>query len=350
MSKFNPYEILDVSKTDDISVIEKKFKRLAVKYHPDKNKSIEAIKIYENLSKAKDILTDPEKKSRYDKYGITDETESREFQEKMQQEMMLKHKLREVVKLNIQISDILNGFTKDIKIKRDIINSKTRKQTYEQLDIKIVFNSTDPFNKPIILKDKGKKYDDICGDLIITFNIQEDSLYKINKSNHNLIITQKISLAQSLCGFETTIKHLVNKPIIIQHDTIIKPNSKYVIKNMGLNIMDDNGILSKSDIEIHFDIKYNLNQEMIEKLKLVFNYTYTKSDTSSNSNIHSLEEYKEPIHNSSPDIRTVFDGIPGFGGMSGMHGMPGMPGMHGMPGMPGMPGMSGQNVQECHMQ
>ena len=106
MSKFNPYEVLDVSKTDDISTIEKKFKKLAVKYHPDKNKDPEAVKIYENMSKAKDILTNPEKKLRYDKYGITDEND-REYQEQMQQEMMIKQKLREIMKITVSINDVL---------------------------------------------------------------------------------------------------------------------------------------------------------------------------------------------------------------------------------------------------
>lgn len=336
MSKFNPYEILDVSKDDDIPTIEKKFKKLAVKYHPDKNKKPEAVQIYENLSKAKDILTDNEKRSRYDKYGITDDTDCREFQEKMQQEMIMKQRLREVIKANVSITDILNGFTNDFKVKREIINSRTRQQSYEHFDIKFVFDKTDPVNKPIIFENKGKKYDDICGDLYLVLNIQDDSTYSINKSNHNLVTTQKISLAQSLCGFEMIIQHTKNKPIIIQYDSVIKPNHIYLIKNMGLNISDDNNIISKSDIEVHFEIVYNLNSEIIEKLKPAFNYAYTKSDRSLNPNIYSLEETKKEPTNT----QTIFEGIPGFGGFPNM-GMPGMPGMHGMPG---------QNVQECHMQ
>ena len=332
MSKFNPYEILEVSKNDDISIIEKKFKKLAVKYHPDKNKDPSAKIIYENLSKAKDILTNPEKKSRYDKYGITDEND-REYQEKMQQEMMIKHKLKEVIKLEVSINDILNGFTKNIKIKRDIINSHLRRQTQETLDINIIYDKSDPLNRPIIFENKGKKYDDNYGDLIIVLNVQSDNTFKINKSNNNLITTQKIILAQSLCGFEMFIPIGKNKPIVIQYDSVIKPGSVYCIKNMGLNIIDDNDILSKSDIEIHFDIQYTINTEIVDKLKTALNYNYIKSDKSLNPNIYSIDEYKEQVKQSNGGLEQLFEGgIPGFG----------MP----MGGMP-MGGMG--NQQECHM-
>ena len=35
----NPYKILDVSNTDSIEIITQKYRKLALKYHPDKNKS-----------------------------------------------------------------------------------------------------------------------------------------------------------------------------------------------------------------------------------------------------------------------------------------------------------------------
>jgi DnaJ-class molecular chaperone len=292
------------------------------------------------------------KKNLYDKYGITDNTDSREVQEKIHQEMMIKQKLREVVRINVNICDILDGFNKDIKIKREIINSRTRKQTFEHLDIKIKFDKSDPFNKPLIFENKGKKYDDVYGDLYILLNVDNDSTYKINKSNNNLITTQKITFAQSLCGFELSIPYGKSKPIIIQYESIIKPNTVYKIPNMGLNIIDDNDILSKSDIEIHFDIKYNLTPELIEKLKPILNYTYTKSDKLLNPNIIPIIEIEES--NNTQDIQTVFEGIPGFGGGipgfgGGIPGFgnfpPGFGGMH--PGM-NMHGSPGQSVHECH--
>lgn len=353
-SKFNPYEILNASKTDDTHAIEKKFKKLAVKYHPDKNPSPEAKEMYLNISKAKDILTNPDKKSKYDKYGITDESDEQAMQETMAREMMMKQQLKEVMKMQVSIDEVLNGFTKYIKINRSIINSITRQQTAEQLDVKIEYDSTMPVNKPLKFDNFGKKYDDNVGDLFIILDITPNNTYKINKSNYNLINTQKISLAQSICGFEIKLSHS-KTPIIIQHNDVVKHDTIYTIKNMGLKISDDSDNLITSDIEINFNINYNVSKETIEKLKEAFNYEYTKCET---KNIYTLSETKksQPKINEQEQgvsIEDIFGGgIPGMGGFPG-----GIPGMGGFPG--GIPGMrtshttfragNGQQ-QECHMQ
>ena len=65
------YEILGVKKTDTEDDIMKTFKKLAKKWHPDKNTNQTDIATY-NMTKileAKDVLTDPEKRQIYDKYG-----------------------------------------------------------------------------------------------------------------------------------------------------------------------------------------------------------------------------------------------------------------------------------------
>jgi DnaJ-class molecular chaperone len=353
-SKFDPYEILKASKTDDIHAIEKKFKKLAVKWHPDKNQSSEAKEMYLNISKAKDILTNPDKRSKYDKYGITDESDEMAMQETMAREMMMKQQLKEVMKMQVSIEEVLNGFTKSIKINRSIINSRTRQQTAEQLDVKIEYDSTMPVNKPLKFDGFGKKYDDNVGDLFIILDIIPNSTYKINKSNYNLINTQKISLAQSICGFEIKLSHS-KTPIIIQHNGIIKHDTIYTIKNMGLKISDDDNLIT-SDIEINFDINYNVSKETIEKLKEAFNYEYTKCET---KNIYKLTESKKQQlkindHEQGVSIEDILGGgIPGLGGFPG-----GIPGMGGFPG--GIPGMrtthttfrttGGGGQQDCHMQ
>ena len=78
-NKFNPYEILNVKKDATNDEIEKEYKTLAKKYHPDKNKSPDATKMFQNISKAKDILTNPNKRRQYDNYGITDENDAIDF-------------------------------------------------------------------------------------------------------------------------------------------------------------------------------------------------------------------------------------------------------------------------------
>ena len=74
------YEILGVSKNASDSEIKKAYRRLALKYHPDRqaNKSEaekkEAEEKFKDVSFAYSILSDPDKRQRYDQFGTTDDS------------------------------------------------------------------------------------------------------------------------------------------------------------------------------------------------------------------------------------------------------------------------------------
>ena len=64
------YAILGVKKTADASEIKKKFRRLALKYHPDRNQGNKAAEAkFKELSEAYDILSDRDKRAKYDRFG-----------------------------------------------------------------------------------------------------------------------------------------------------------------------------------------------------------------------------------------------------------------------------------------
>jgi hypothetical protein len=60
------YSILGVSVTASELEIKRVYRRLAVKYHPDKNPSPEAESLFKEINEAYDVLGDPEKKRTYD--------------------------------------------------------------------------------------------------------------------------------------------------------------------------------------------------------------------------------------------------------------------------------------------
>lgn len=65
------YQILGVSKNASDSELKKAYRKLALKWHPDKNqdKKEEASKKFQEISEAYDVLSDKEKRQIYDQYG-----------------------------------------------------------------------------------------------------------------------------------------------------------------------------------------------------------------------------------------------------------------------------------------
>ena len=69
-AKRDYYEILGVSKSSSDDEIKRAYRKLAGKYHPDRNPGDQgAIDAFKEAAEAFDVLGNPDKRSRYDRFG-----------------------------------------------------------------------------------------------------------------------------------------------------------------------------------------------------------------------------------------------------------------------------------------
>jgi curved DNA-binding protein len=90
------YTILGINKKASASEIKKAYRKLALKYHPDKTEGDKALEDkFKKISEAYAVLSDPEKRNQYDTYGSAD------FQQRFSQEDIFR---------NFDMGDILKEF------------------------------------------------------------------------------------------------------------------------------------------------------------------------------------------------------------------------------------------------
>lgn len=70
MAKRDYYEVLGLERNTDSETIKKAYRKLAMQYHPDRNKGDkEAEERFKEIGEAYAILSDPDKRARYDRFG-----------------------------------------------------------------------------------------------------------------------------------------------------------------------------------------------------------------------------------------------------------------------------------------
>jgi len=68
-SKRDFYEVLGVERSASAEELKSAFRKLAMQYHPDRNSAADAAERFKEIGEAYEILSDPEKRARYDQYG-----------------------------------------------------------------------------------------------------------------------------------------------------------------------------------------------------------------------------------------------------------------------------------------
>ncbi len=90
------YKILEIESGADILTIKKAYRRLALKFHPDKNKALDASQKFIEITEAYEVLRDPYRRKEYDKiYEIHYKTKTKPEFVKSEFEKTYENKQRE---------------------------------------------------------------------------------------------------------------------------------------------------------------------------------------------------------------------------------------------------------------
>merc|ERR1719245_2858257 len=137
------YKALEVDKGASEPEIKKAYRKLAVKYHPDKGGDPEKFK---DITRAYEVLSDPEKRSKYDKYGEeglegggggdpSDIFESFFGGGQRGGGSRKRQKTKDVVQpLKVTLEQMYNGATKKMAITREVIDKKKGVQECRECD------------------------------------------------------------------------------------------------------------------------------------------------------------------------------------------------------------------------
>jgi len=72
--RFRPYEVLGIKRGASQQDVKKAYRRLVKEAHPDKNKEPDAQEKFVQLTRAYELLSDPERRRNYDNHGVTEDT------------------------------------------------------------------------------------------------------------------------------------------------------------------------------------------------------------------------------------------------------------------------------------
>jgi curved DNA-binding protein len=294
------YEVLGVKKDCSTQDIKKAYRKLAMQYHPDRNKGDkEAEEKFKKISEAYAVLTDPEKRKQYDTFGESG------FQQRYSQEDIFRgFDLGDILKefglgglggsfrtsggegspfetfffqsggpgggrasyrstaqqpvkgsdltyeLLVSLHEILTGSEKTISLRRE---TKT-----ENVSVKIPKGIKAGQKLRLAGKGSPSPYGGPPGDLFLIIKEQPHPVFI--RDGNNLTIEQHIPFSKACLGSEISVKSLEGKELKVKVPAGIQPHAKLRLKGHGLPAGKTGG---RGDIyvKITVDVPKNLSDE-----------------------------------------------------------------------------------------
>eukprot|EP00298_Acanthocystis_sp_HF-20_P029273 c8158_g1_i1.p2 GENE.c8158_g1_i1~~c8158_g1_i1.p2 ORF type:complete len:262 (-),score=110.35 c8158_g1_i1:60-845(-) len=253
------YKILGVERQATQEEIRKAYKALARKTHPDKNP--ESAKEFSEITKAHEILSDPNKRATFDTFGEEGLQFTGLSSEDPQPEKVAPSQTSSsqvVHKISCTLEELYHGTVKKMKIKQQIVDVTGQPTPVEKI-VSIVI-------KPGWKKGTKVSFPDTPN---IAFVIDEKPHPHFVREGDNLITKISIPLVSALCGTKSKVLLLNGTEAFVEIKEVIGNNSQLVIPNQGMPLSNQES--QYGDLIIRFDIQFpnELTQTQKDQLEQI---------------------------------------------------------------------------------
>ncbi|KAG5030055.1 hypothetical protein JHK87_013569 [Glycine soja] len=184
------------------------------------------------LSEAYDVLSDPNKRQMYDFYGDNYLLDSNTKDAVVDQCSFL-----------CSLEELYNGCKKKYKVSRTVLKSV---EEILKIDIKPGWEN----GTKITFPGKGNKEQGAPADLVFVLGERPHAIFK--RDRNDLVVIQKILLADALTGTSLNLTTSDGRDLTIQVTDIVKSGYELVVPNEGMPISKKPG--KKENLRIKFDV------------------------------------------------------------------------------------------------
>lgn len=293
MSEINYYEVLQVPKNSSDVDIKKAYRKLAMKWHPDKNpdNKEEAARKFQEIGEAYDVLSDLEKRAIYDQFGyegLRDGVQNQDGEtmgaytyKKNAQEIFesffgtknpfasfgfeaepFSSKLNKpgpakgkdvVLNMECTLKEFYNGATKKINVTRKRYNSDGELVDSSKTLTIVIKPGWKKGTKVTFPNEGDEAPNTIPADLVFVMQEKEGSDYGYSREGNNLIYTYKLSLSDALTDCSLQIATLDQRIISLACPEVVSPYYEKLIPGEGMPLLKKPG---KGDLIIRFHILF----------------------------------------------------------------------------------------------
>lgn len=274
MNSKDYYQVLGLKKDASAEEIKKAYRKLAVKYHPDKNQgNKEAEEKFKEINEAYAVLSDPQKKSQYDQFGSTG------FHQRYSQEDIFRgFDVGDIFKdMGFGTEDIFSrifggGFQQDTRYRarrqrgrdfnmelpltfREAVMGGEKRVSYlrdgvkEEISVKIPAGIENDARLRIQGKGESGYNNGPPGDLYLTAKVGEDPVF--TREGDDIIVERTIRLTEAALGTSLEVPTLEGSKRI-KVPPGIQPGTKIRLKGFGSAHM---GKASKGDLFVRINVK-----------------------------------------------------------------------------------------------